>query len=74
MGAIINIFGQGSDLYQEFAVKCFRIYLSACFLIPAGAVIGIFFQSIGKSVPAAVISLCRQIILLIPAVLVFSYF
>lgn len=39
---IIGIFGQESDLYVEFAVKCFRIYLLACFLIPSGAVVGIF--------------------------------
>lgn len=71
--AIINIFGQESDLYLEFAVRCFRIYLSACFLIPAGGVISTFFQSIGKPIPAAIISLCRQIIILIPAVLIFSY-
>ena len=41
---IIGIFGQESDLYVEFAVKCFRIYLLACFLIPSGAVVGIFFR------------------------------
>ncbi len=35
---IINLFGQESDLYMEFAVKCFRVYLLACFIIGAGAV------------------------------------
>lgn len=65
--AIINIFGQESELYMEFAVKCFRIYLLACFMIPSGMVIGIFFQAIGKSVPSMVLSLSRQIIFLIPA-------
>ncbi len=70
---IISIFGQESDLYVEFAVKCFRIYLLACFLIPAGAVSGIFFQAIGKPIPAAVLSLSRQIILLIPAMLILGY-
>ena len=49
---IINLFGQESDLYMEFAVKCFRVYLLACFMIGAGAVTGIFFQAIGKPVPA----------------------
>ncbi len=68
--AIINIFGQESALYMEFAVKCFRIYLLACFMIPSGMVIGIFYQAIGKPVPAMVISLSRQIIFLIPAMFI----
>ncbi len=70
---IINLFGQESDLYMEFAVKCFRVYLLACFMIGAGAVTGIFFQAIGKPVPAAVLSLSRQIIFLIPAMLLFGH-
>ena len=36
-------------------------------MIPSGMVVSIFFQSIGKPVPAMVISLSRQIIFLIPA-------
>ena len=70
---IINLFGQESDLYMEFAVKCFRVYLLACFMIGAGAVTGIFFQAIGKPVPAALLSLSRQIIFLIPAMLLFGH-
>lgn len=67
---IINIFGQESELYMEFAVKCFRIYLLACFMIPSGMVIGIFYQAIGKPVPAMALSLSRQIIFLIPAMFI----
>lgn len=68
--AIISIFGQESELYVEFAVKCFRIYLMACFLVPSGMVTGVLFQSIGKPVPAMVPSLSRQIIFLIPAMFI----
>lgn len=57
---------------MEFAVKCFRIYLLACFTIGAGAVTGIFFQAIGRPIPAALLSLSRQIIFLIPAMLIFG--
>lgn len=71
---IISIFGKESELYVEFVVKCFRIYLLACFMIGAGAVTGIFFQAIGKPVPAALLSLSRQIIFLLPAMLILSYF
>ena len=69
---IVLLFGQESDLYMEFAVKCFRTYLGGCFLIPAGAVTGILFQAIGKTVHAAILSLSRQVIILIPAVLIFG--
>ncbi len=71
---IINIFGQESELYMEFAVKCFRIYLLACFMIPAGMVIGIFYQAIGKPIPSMVLSLSRQIIFLIPSMFILSAF
>lgn len=67
---IVLLFGQESELYMEFAVKCFRTYLGGCFLIPAGAVTGIFFQAIGKTIPAALLSLSRQVIILIPAVVI----
>ena len=70
--SIISLFGQESELYMEFAVKCFRIYLLMCILIPAVCVTGIFFQALGKPVRAAVLSLTRQIIFLIPAMFLFS--
>lgn len=71
---IILIFGAESDLYIEFAVKCFRIYLLCCFMIPCGTVIGILFQALGKPGRAIILSLLRQFILLIPALIVFSAF
>ena len=70
---IINLFGQESDLYMEYAVKCFRIYLLGCFMIGANAVTGVFFQSIGKAVQSAVLSLSRQIVLLVPGLIILGY-
>lgn len=69
---IINLFGQESDLYMEYAVKCFRIYLLGCFMIGANAVTGIFFQSIGKPVQSAFLSLSRQIVFLVPGLIIFG--
>lgn len=69
---IIGLFGQESDLYMEFAVKCFRIYLLACILIPATTVTAILFQAIGRPTLAALLSMSRQVIILIPAMLLFS--
>ena len=70
--SIINIFGSGNELYYEFAVKTFRIYLSlmvVTFLIKMTAV---FFQSIGRPVYAVIASLIRDILCFIPLVIILS--
>lgn len=69
---IVRLFGQESVLYEEFAVKCFRIYLLCCFTIGGSMVPGIFYQSIGKPVQSALLSLCRQVLFLIPSSLIFG--
>ncbi|MCD8049991.1 MAG: MATE family efflux transporter [Clostridia bacterium] len=71
--SIVGIFGSESGLYNEFAVKCFKIFLFACPLNGVQIVTSIFFQAIGKPKPATVMSLTRQIIFLIPATLILSY-
>lgn len=68
--AIVNIFGSEGDLYNEFAVASFRIYLAFCILTSFQTVTGIFFQAIGKPVQSALISLSRQIIFLLPALII----
>ena len=68
--AIINLFGQESKLYMEYAVKCFRIYLLGTFMVGINAVTGVFFQSIGKSVQSALLSLSRQIVFLVPGLII----
>ena len=70
---IVNLFGQESELYMEFAVKCVRTYLFGCFMVGAGLVSCIFFQSVGRSVPSTLLSFIRQIILLIPAILILGF-
>lgn len=68
--SIIHLFGQESELYMQYAVKCFRIYLLGTFMVGANCVTGVFFQSIGKSVQSALLSLSRQIVLLIPSMII----
>lgn len=70
--SIVNIFGQESALYNEFAVKCFRQYLSACFLLGFLIPTGIFFQSIGKPIKALAATLSRSIVLFIPTMYILS--
>jgi Na+-driven multidrug efflux pump len=64
---IISIFGKEGDLYNEFATKCFRIFLLVVILNGFQSVAGLFAQSIGHPVKAAVMSLSRQIVFLVPA-------
>lgn len=59
---VIGIFGTGSELYMEFAVKTFRIYLSLMTITCLVKMTAVFFQSIGDSVRAVVASLIRDIV------------
>lgn len=72
--SIVALFGDESDLYTEFAVMSIRVFLLLCPCIGVGCVTGIFFQAIGKPVQSAFLTLLRQIIVLLPAILILSYF
>ena len=67
---LIAIFGSGDELYMEFACISFRTYLMLCICNGIQIPAGIFFQAIGKSAKSAILSLSRQILFLIPAMIV----
>lgn len=67
---LIMAFGSGDELYMEFACISFRIYLMLCICNGIQIPAGIFFQAIGKSTKSAILSLSRQILFLIPAMVV----
>ena len=67
---VINIFGAGDALYQEFAIKTFRIYLSLTMITCLVKMTAVFFQSIGKSLNAMITSLVRDIICFTPLALI----
>ncbi len=67
---LIVVFGSGDALYMEFACISFRIYLMLCICNGIQIPAGIFFQAIGKSAKSAILSLSRQILFLIPAMVV----
>ena len=66
---LISIFGSGDEMYMEFACLSFRSYLLLCICNGIQIPSGIFFQAIGKSIKSAILSLSRQILFLIPALL-----
>ncbi len=69
---LIAIFGSGDENYMEFACLAFRTYLFLCIFNGVQIPSGIFFQAIGKSTKSAILSLSRQIVILIPAMIILS--
>ena len=70
--SIVSIFGSESDVYNQFAIKTLRIFL---LLVPVSGfqlAAGIFFQAVGRPVQASLISLSKQIIFMIPAMIILS--
>ena len=70
---LISIFGSGDENYMEFACIAFRTYLMLCICNGIQIPSGIFFQAIGKSIKSAILSLSRQVLFLIPAMVVFGH-
>ena len=70
---LILIFGSGDENYIEFACLAFRTYLLLCIFNGIQIPSGIFFQAIGKSTKSAILSLSRQIVILIPVMLILSH-
>lgn len=71
---IINLFGQEDELYNEFAKLCFRVFLLLVTFNSFQITSGIFFQAIGNPVKAAILSLSRQIVFLVPAIVIMPRF
>lgn len=67
---IISIFGSGSEEYFHFAEQYFRIFLFFTFLNGIQPITANFFTSIGKATKGIFISLTRQIIFLLPLIVI----
>lgn len=66
---IINIFGKGDALYEEFAALSFRIFLGTVLLCVIQKSCSIFLQALGQPVFSTALSLLREIILSVPLIL-----
>lgn len=71
---IIGMFGNGSELYFRFAERYFHIYLFFTFINNVQPLSFTFFTSIGKPTKGAFLSLTRQIIFLLPLLIIFPGF
>lgn len=71
---IIKLFGTQNNLYMEFAVKTFRIFLMFVTFTCCIKVTSIFFQAVGEPTKSAIVSLTRDIICFVPLVIILPNF
>ena len=67
--SIISLFGDGDELYFEFAVLFMRTYLFMVLVNGVQLLSSSFFTAIGKSLKGALLALTRQTFVLIPLTL-----
>lgn len=72
--SIISIFGSESELYNEFSVKCLRIFLMLCIFDGFNNASVSFLQAIGKPLQACISTLVRQAVTILLAALIFPLF
>lgn len=66
---LLALFGEGSPEYFEFGVKTFRVMLFFTWLNFLQPITSTFFTSIGKAIKGVFLSMTRQIIFLLPLIL-----
>ena len=71
---IISVFGKGSELYFQFSERYFRIFMFLTLINGIQPVTSNFFNSIGKSRLGVFMSLTRQILFLLPLIIIFPIF
>lgn len=71
---IIKVFGDGSDMYFKFAINYFRIFLFFTYLNCMQPITSNFMTAIGKPKRGIFLSLTRQIIFLLPLIVILPVF
>ena len=71
---LMLIFGEDDPLYLEFAVHYLRVFMFMVFLSGVQPIAATFFPSIGKGARGLWISLSRQVLFIMPLVLVLPLF
>lgn len=71
---ILKLFGGGDAQFTSFAVKCLRIYLFGVFCAGFQIISTNYFQATSQPVKASVLSMLRQLLLLIPLLLILPLF
>ncbi len=71
---IISIFGSGDETYMTFAVHFMRIFLFMVLVNGVQMISSNFFAAIGKPIKGMILSLTRQVLFLIPLLLILPVF
>ena len=71
---LLALFGNGSPEYFEFGVKAFRVMLFFTWFNFMQPITSTFFTSIGKAIKGVFLSMTRQIIFLLPLILILPTF
>ncbi|MEY8411906.1 MATE family efflux transporter [Lachnospiraceae bacterium 62-26] len=71
---LVSIFGTGSEEYFQFAERYFHIFMFMTFMNGIQPISSGFFTSIGKAKLGIAVSLTRQVIFLLPLILIFPIF
>lgn len=71
---IISIFGDGSELYYQFAIRYFHVFLFFTFVNFMQPITSNFFTAIGKPKVGSFLALTRQILFLLSLILLFPLF
>lgn len=71
---VLSLFGKENQTFTDFAVHCLRIYLGGIFCAGFQIVSTNYFQATGQPLKASLLSMLRQLILLIPLLLILPLF
>ena len=71
---IISLFGTGDAAYFEFAIHFMRVFLFMVLVNGVQLISSNFFAAIGKPVKGLILSMTRQVLFLIPLVLILPLF
>lgn len=67
---ILSLFGTQDAQFTRFAVRCLKLYMLGIFTSGFQVVTTSYFQSTGQPLKASVLSMLRQLLLLIPLILI----
>ena len=65
---ILQIFGSNGENFMDFAVSCMRLFLGGVFVAGFQIISTSYFQATGQPLKATILSMLRQLILLLPLI------
>lgn len=71
---ILNLFGSADANFTDFATKAMRIYLFGIFASGFQIISTNYFQATGQPMKASILSMLRQLLLLIPLIVILPVF